>query len=357
MTFLKTLAFPLKIWNLFNLTPFNYQHINTKNNHHNSFRLFYSTILIGSNVILLFFYIFKLNLYVNLNEFLFFIIIKISILNMSRIHMIVSLIESWFKQNDQIKLFVLIEQSDFILMYKCGIKIDYNLIRKKQNRTFSLFIILFVGIFCLLMYGVINSFNHQNIHYWLNCLICHLWIVLHQNQFLTIVHQIHIRLKKINKHIDGINKNQVEINTLKHKVDDDIFLFVRSQPNWKEKFRNGFTAKQLQGLHDAVSSLYKAHGLISYMHTWTLVISFALNSLLILSTLYTLVLYIVKYKFSFANFMAMCIALIESLNRILAFITVCHYTTKEVRIFIFFFLNCQFCYYRTLLLQISLFYN
>lgn len=324
-----TLAVQLKVWSLFNLTPFDYHNINSPNN--SIFRVVYTNTLIATNVILLFFYIFKLDLYIDIHDFIFFVLLKITIFNLTRIQVIIDIVESWYKRDTQINIFKLIEQTDTILTYECDIKLNYKKIEKKENQMFVGFMILTIGLIIFLMCGIVSTHEYRSIHFWFNCLLNYFWNALYTNQFGVFVRQLRRRLERINEHFDQINQNQMKMNAFKRKVDENIFLLVQSRSVWTEQNVNNFTPKQFQGLHDAIASLQKASELINYGFNWSILLSFALNNLIFLAVSYTTCLHLVKYEFKFGIFFATCLIMVENLSQKFITMISCHYTSKQVR--------------------------
>lgn len=327
--FVPSLALPLRVWGLFNLTPFDPRNGKSLKS---SPRLAYTIALIAFNVLLLVFYAIELRVYVGRATFLFFLVLEITIFNFSRLHVIVSLTESWRKRESQMRLIELMEQIDFVLTYKCGIDMNHDAIRKRKGRHFAVFFVALVGFVLLLTCAAIFLSEPHGMHFWINCLVNHLWNSLHLNQYSTFVGQIRLRLAKINERIDCIKANQISMSQLRREVNADVLLLAKGCCGWKANLSRQLTSKNVKGICEAVNQLHEAAFLVGCLFNWTVIVGYALTNFAFIGICYILCLCVSRYTVQALELAALCAIFGEIMHQMLHTMLTCNYTAKEVSV-------------------------
>lgn len=318
-----TLKWPLRIWQIFGMTPFevcNKSLLPVKN----AKLQMYAGILLLVHIILLIISLAFTSIYIdwsndtdrNLNELVEVISIRLTVC--------VIVAEAIFKANQQTEFLCKIIDIDGVLRRKLHIKMDY---KKQQFYNNILTVILILTcVSCVILVAVVNYEFYPAIdsQFWLWYALPFIVYSIHYHRMVLFVHLILYRYKSVNQFIENVCLLQEK------RQSDNFELLLATKKRPKVTFTKlSITASQLVDIRNVYQNLYETTEMINDMFRCSLPLCIGIDFHRFLLNTYFIVAVIfleIEFYLLFIAIFCGCI----NIAHLLFLSHACHSTSKQV---------------------------
>lgn len=331
--FMKTIILPFRIFQTFSLCPFGL---------HNKpllpvSKTYLRNIAIAAIVIYTALFIhglFITDKYINYSQKPFQYYFDFFYMTLSRLLLLIILVESLLKRNLNIKFFENIHKADTILVEKLSANLAFDQNRKLNNLRTGVWLVVFIITSGTTLICWIVSNDQLSIMYWALLLVPSLMATMRYFQMITYVNLTKIRFQVINKLVKSFYSLD-PINSKKGNVVDKNLLHTMSKisDDRSAEVEKYVIFKNLIELRQVYILLYDATEMINELFRWSVPINIAKDFIDTLTCVYWTFLWILKPSMPTMHMTVASIAIIViHMFHIMSVSNECHYTVEEVSV-------------------------